>query len=338
MKTSYSISIPKPCSQRWENFTHTSDGGFCGSCNKVVIDFTRMTDEEIIKFLKQKPTHSCGRFKPGQLRSYVELSPPTVHLNFKFLKAGVLSLLLLVIARPSFATKPLTPSPPIVQTINDSLNVEPSLKSDYVVTGTVRSRDDKSELPGVNVLLKGTAYGTVTDEYGKFRFPRRVEDGDVLIFSFIGFIPHEYTIKKTQGDSVNVELKLDYDITGELLVDELYTPKGPPSRYVWGLVSSEEDRSPIPGARVELKGSDIYTSTDADGRFEFPRKLEKGDTLIIKFIGYTKLEIKIPKEMKNILDIRMSFDVGVLGEVAIDGVYEEKDGVRGWWSRLMARF
>ncbi len=107
---------------------------------------------------------------------------------------------------------------------NDSLNVE-CLKPDYVVTGTVRSRDDKSILPGVNVILKGTAYGTVTDEEGKFRFPEKVEEGDVLIFSFIGFTTQEYKIKKTEGERIDVELKLDYDITGELLIDEVYTPK-----------------------------------------------------------------------------------------------------------------
>ncbi len=37
---------------------------------------------------------------------------------------------------------------------------------DRTITGKVSSAEDGSALPGVNVILKGTSRGTVTDSYG----------------------------------------------------------------------------------------------------------------------------------------------------------------------------
>lgn len=53
------------------------------------------------------------------------------------------------------------------------------------VSGTVTSAEDGSTLPGVNVVLKGTTTGTVTDIDGKYSLS--VPDGDgTLVFTFIG--------------------------------------------------------------------------------------------------------------------------------------------------------
>lgn len=47
--------------------------------------------------------------------------------------------------------------------------------------------DDRGEtLPGVTVLLKGTAVGVVTDIDGKFKIELPKRDTMVLIFSFRG--------------------------------------------------------------------------------------------------------------------------------------------------------
>ena len=54
------------------------------------------------------------------------------------------------------------------------------------VTGTVLSAADRSPLPGVSVLVKGTSVGTATDSEGKFSLPV-AGDAAVLVYSFIGF-------------------------------------------------------------------------------------------------------------------------------------------------------
>jgi TonB-linked SusC/RagA family outer membrane protein len=74
------------------------------------------------------------------------------------------------------------------------------------VVGTVTS-DDGEPLPGVNVLVKNTNYGTVTDINGKYTI--EAEDDAVLVFSFIGYSAQEVPIN---GRSV-IDVTLHADIT-----------------------------------------------------------------------------------------------------------------------------
>lgn len=64
---SATISIPSPCSQSWASMTPTTGGRHCSSCQETVADFTTMTDSEVIAFLRQYPSISCGRFRENQL-------------------------------------------------------------------------------------------------------------------------------------------------------------------------------------------------------------------------------------------------------------------------------
>jgi len=53
------------------------------------------------------------------------------------------------------------------------------------VSGKVTSSEDGSPLPGVNVVLKGTTIGTITDVDGTYRLSVPSEGG-TLVFTFIG--------------------------------------------------------------------------------------------------------------------------------------------------------
>lgn len=76
MKPFYSISVPKPCHEDWNKMTPKDKGRFCASCEKVVIDFSKMSTEEIQDFIHQnKHQKLCGHFKQSQLDS-INLSIP----------------------------------------------------------------------------------------------------------------------------------------------------------------------------------------------------------------------------------------------------------------------
>ena len=77
---------------------------------------------------------------------------------------------------------------------------------DRAVTGSVKSKDDGSPLPGVNVQLKGTTNGTVSDAEGKYTI-NVSKDGGILIFSFIGFATQEVAV----GDRTIVDIQLAND-------------------------------------------------------------------------------------------------------------------------------
>jgi TonB-linked SusC/RagA family outer membrane protein len=83
------------------------------------------------------------------------------------------------------------------------------------VSGSVTSSEDGSPLPGVNVVVKGTATGTVTDANGAYRLSAPGLDG-VLVFSFIGLTTQEVEIG--QRTVVNVQLTQDVTQLGEVVV------------------------------------------------------------------------------------------------------------------------
>jgi len=63
------------------------------------------------------------------------------------------------------------------------------------VTGTVS--DASGPLPGVNVLVKGTSTGTVTDFDGNFTIA--ADSGTTLVFSFIGYLTQHVLTRSSGG-------------------------------------------------------------------------------------------------------------------------------------------
>lgn len=59
------------------------------------------------------------------------------------------------------------------------------------IKGTVTEQSTSIPLPGVNVIIKGTAMGTATDFDGHFQM--EAKEGDVIVFSYIGYQPKEVT-------------------------------------------------------------------------------------------------------------------------------------------------
>jgi TonB-linked SusC/RagA family outer membrane protein len=72
-----------------------------------------------------------------------------------------------------------------------------------IVTGTITDAATGEVLPGVNIQIKGTMQGTISDVSGKFSINVPNKDA-VLLFSFVGFIPQEITI--ANQTSINVAL------------------------------------------------------------------------------------------------------------------------------------
>ena len=74
------------------------------------------------------------------------------------------------------------------------------------ITGTVTSAEDGRILPGVNVHVKGTTKGTLTDTQGKYSI-QVPSGGRTLVFSFIGLKTKE--VKIGVSDVINISLVLD---------------------------------------------------------------------------------------------------------------------------------
>jgi TonB family protein len=83
-----------------------------------------------------------------------------------------------------------------------------------IVRGKVTFSDDGTELPGVNVIVKGTNEGTVTDAHGNYQLPISGPDAS-LVFSFIGFSSKE---EEVESDELNVQLEADISELSEVVV------------------------------------------------------------------------------------------------------------------------
>ena len=87
------------------------------------------------------------------------------------------------------------------------------LAQNQLITGVVLDNEN-SPIPGVNVVLKGTTTGTVTDVDGKYRI--KADRGEVLVFSFVGFVNEE--VEVVNQSVINVNLIPDIAALDEVVV------------------------------------------------------------------------------------------------------------------------
>lgn len=86
------------------------------------------------------------------------------------------------------------------------------------IRGTVTESTSGQPMAGVNVVVKGTINGTTTDAEGKYNIA--AEEGDVLIFSFIGYASQE--IRVTSQSVIDVMMLEDVKNLNEVVVNAGY--------------------------------------------------------------------------------------------------------------------
>lgn len=94
-----------------------------------------------------------------------------------------------------------------------SLYQIPPPAHNFTLRGKVTDENNEA-LTGVNVYLKGTTTGTITDPSGNFSLP--VESGQTLVFSFVGYISREIPVN--QDTVAMVRLRQDLKKIEELVV------------------------------------------------------------------------------------------------------------------------
>ncbi|MBD0401774.1 TonB-dependent receptor [Flammeovirga sp. EKP202] len=139
-----------------------------------------------------------------------------------------------------------------------------SLAQEVVVSGKVT--DNGQPLPGVNVLVKGTAKGTVTDFDGNFSI--NVLKEDVLVFNYIGYVPQEHAVGTTTN--FDISLKEDLELLDEVVVVGYGTQKKKEVTGAVNNVGSEAlEKMPTPDLGTALQGQvagvNVQASSGAPG-------------------------------------------------------------------------
>lgn len=234
MKKEIKLSVASPCAEKWDHFTPTSKGAFCQACSKNVIDFTKMSQEEIFLFFNNRTTPTCGRFRPDQLKSYSQKDTPNLRPGLKWVQAGFLSLFLVLVGKQGSAQhQPGMVATEFVQIQDQYDGKDTRVNLLHAIKGVVRDENNET-IPGVSIYLKGTKIGTTTDINGEFKFPKELVSGDVLVFHFIGYETIEYVVPKNATEALELHMfNLYPELMGDVDVDEVYTGKAPGSNHWW---------------------------------------------------------------------------------------------------------
>lgn len=97
----------------------------------------------------------------------------------------------------------------------------------YTVKGKVL---DEQNIPlnGVNVVLKNSDKGVVTDINGNFTFLKPLQVDDVLVFSYLGYEPREFKVKPKNVKELDITIQFepsDVILMGAVNTNELFSSR-----------------------------------------------------------------------------------------------------------------
>lgn len=121
-----------------------------------------------------------------------------------------------------------------------------ALAQERTVTGKISSSDDGLGLPGVNVVVRGTSTGTMTDANGNFSIVVTGESS-VLVFSYVGYVTQEITVGS--NSVINVSLVVDTKTLSEVVVT------------AFGL---KQEKKALGFAVQEVNGAELVQSREAN--------------------------------------------------------------------------
>lgn len=111
-----------------------------------------------------------------------------------------------------------------------------------------------------------------------------------------------------------------------LLLAGLISLAAQAQRSITGIVTDANDKSPVPGVNIIIKGTSTGTMTDAAGRFRL--KVPAGKVLLdVAYVGYERAIIQVNAK-DSIIKIRLRQSESKLEEVVVVGYGIQKDAKR----------
>lgn len=93
-------------------------------------------------------------------------------------------------------------------------------------------------------------------------------------------------------------------------------------KTIKGVIS--DDNGPLEGASIVLRGTQTGVVTNSKGEFTFPKPLKVGDVLLVSYLGYKTVKVKIEANTTE-LKITLAEDlVEFIGEVNTNMPYKSK--------------
>ena len=278
------LSIPKPCHENWHNMTPTDQGRFCNACAKEVVDFSAMTDIQVLNYFTNM-THEkvCGRALPEQLdRTISRPAEPKKRLFwywnyivmfFMFFGKGN-STKAQSCRAISGGTQVITVAEldKVRQTdVNNALAGKiagPAVADNRVIAGKITDKDG-NPVSFASVKIKGTSTGIYADANGVYSL--KINSNSILVISGAGFKEAEVVLG-TQSFINTVMEKAGIDIKEVVVTGHRHGSTVSDATFV---VKDIKTGMPINKAKlVFIRSSNnepAITFTDSNGNYQAKR-------------------------------------------------------------------
>ncbi len=210
------ITIPKPCSENWDAMQELEKARFCAPCQKCVIDFTIVSDNEILKVINTKNANICGRFNEKQINRVLK-TPNTYNIRytktfFSLTLASFLGFQNHIHAKPFLKThiEQLNKKDETLITVKSN-PTDSIIKDEIIIRGILLDKGMQEPLVGGNIQIEGTQISTITDLDGKFELiiPKQDKNNKTILFvSLIGYSSQEIELKP-DNSSLQIIIELD---------------------------------------------------------------------------------------------------------------------------------
>lgn len=165
------VSIQNPCQAKWHEMQPQNNGKFCMQCSKKVIDFTGLSNKEIVDILENSKGKLCGRFNVSQLNK--ELTNNKTSKNNNVFK-GFVSIFLLGSIGSAFATQNTGFRTETLNVLEDqSIENKPNIKQitndtlKNIIKGQVLNEFEEP-IPNALITVEELSITTTSDSEGNF--------------------------------------------------------------------------------------------------------------------------------------------------------------------------
>jgi len=214
------LYIPSPCHEDWNKMTAAEHGRFCTSCCKQVVDFTLMTDQQILNYLSARSGKLCGRFDSEQLqRPLVETK---MAKKKSWWMALTMPLLLLFERSEAQGSVAVITGDTTLSTIEKEPQIMGKLtypsEREITIKGTVV--DEKNEpIPFATISEKGALIPIAADTDGNFVLRTNSNRRSfTILVSAVGFESAERKIDVSQDTVATITVQMRPSLSGELIV------------------------------------------------------------------------------------------------------------------------
>ncbi|TND10463.1 MAG: hypothetical protein FD123_105 [Bacteroidetes bacterium] len=222
------LSIPTPCHERWGEMTPVTDiSSHCQSCNKVLVDFSQMSDTEVALWFSQSKGKVCGRFAKHQLnRSLALPSDKPVRANRKFWLNALWLIPMAWFSKPAAAQEVIKSKPPVsVNTGQKTVETQQEVKTIAVIKGQVKDGQTQKAVAGAKVYIRRgdkIIAEVKTDKNGNFSWtaPKNFDGEKVIVEARSG--DYEPVLQSLEGTTGVINFLLYPEINEKWMGDVAY--------------------------------------------------------------------------------------------------------------------